>query len=399
MIVCVCYEPFPIVVLHNTYYNLCTFITSKYMVINSETKLFLGMLLATVAVIGGAVFFFSRPTNAPKIDASLLAPADSHKIGSPSAAVILVEFGDFQCPACGAYHKVVKELQNRHKDTLALVFRHFPLSSHQNAMPAARAVEAAASQGKFWEMYNKVYENQNEWSKEKDPWAIFDTYAKDLGINVEQLRKDVSSEVVQKRIDRDMADALRLGINATPTFFINNERIKNPPSLEEFDKLIAAAIAKAPQPSTANESAYHIHANIRVVIDGKPVDFSQAQYQSTTAQELNSNIHFHDGIGNVFHVHKKGMLLRDLFSSFGMTLSGKPLAMYVNGKLNSLNEAYEPQDLDRILIVSGGNVSDTALQTHIAAVPDDACIYSEKCPERGTPPTEECVGGLGTDCK
>ncbi len=356
------------------------------------------MLLTTAVVIVGAAFFFSRPTNAPKVNPDLLVRSDSPKIGSVSATVTLVEFGDFQCPACGAYHTVVKELQARHKE-LALVFRHFPLPSHQNAMPAARAVEAAGKQGKFWEMYNKLYESQSEWSAEKDTLSIFSEYAKALGLNVDQFKKDLGDSSLQKRIDQDISDANVLGINSTPSFFINNERIRNPASLEDFDALIKAAILKAPQPNVAGESAYHIHANIRVIIDGKPIDFSQEKYQSKEGAELNEFIHFHDGIGNVFHVHKKGMLLSDLFGSFGMTLSGKPLALYVNGTLNPLNEAYEPQDLDRVLVVSGGAISDTALQAQIAGVPDDACIYSEKCPERGTPPSEECVGGLGTDCK
>ncbi len=353
---------------------------------NSETKLFLGIILATVAIIGGAVFAFSRPTNAPNVDPKVLIQDDSPRIGSPSAAVTLVEFGDFQCPACGAYHTVVNQLLAKHKDSLSLVFRHFPLPSHPNAMPAARAVEAAGKQGKFWEMYDKVYETQRDWSTDKNAIAVFAQYAKDLGLNATQFEKDIGSAEVQKRIDDDVVDANTLGVNATPTFYVNGEKIQNPVSLEAFDALIQAAIEKAPKPSGAVEGAYHIHANIKVIADGKAIDFSVAKYQSEEGKELNEFIHFHDGKGDMFHVHKRGMKLADLFASFGMTPVGK---LYVNGKENAALLDYEPQDLDRILVTDGV----------MADVADDACIYSKECPERGTPPTEECVGGLGTECE
>lgn len=354
---------------------------------NSETKLFLGIILATVVIIGGAVFAFSRPTLAPKVNQELLVRTDSPKIGSPSAAVTLVNFGDFQCPACGAYYPVVKKLTQTYKDSLVLVFRHFPLPSHANAMPAARAVEAAGKQGKFWEMHDKVYETQKDWSTEKNAPEIFAGYAKELGLDVEKFSKDMGSSEVKKRIDNDVADANALGINATPTFFVNGEKIVNPRSFEEFETLIKAAIEKAPKPTAlSSEGSYHIHANIKVMVDGKAIDFSQDKYQSKEGKELNEFIHFHDGKGDLFHVHKQGMKLADLFASFGMTPVGK---LYVNGKEQAALLEYEPHDLDRILITNGV----------MATVADDACIYSEKCPERGTPPTEECVGGLGTECE
>ena len=353
---------------------------------NSETKLFLGIILATVLIIGGAVFAFSRPATAPKVNQELLVRTDSPKIGSPSASVTLVDFGDFQCPACGAYYPVVKKLMQTYKDSLTLVFRHFPLPSHANAMPAARAAEAAGKQGKFWEMHDKLYETQRDWSTEKNAPDVFSGYAKELGLNVEQFTKDMGSGDVQKRIDNDVVDANTIGINATPTFFLNGEKIINPRSFEEFEALVKAAIDKAPKPSAEAEGAYHIHANIKVIVNGKPIDFTQSTYQSEEGKELNEFIHFHDGKGDMFHVHKKGMKLSDLFASFGMTPVGK---LYVNGKENAAFLDYEPQDLDRILITDGV----------MAEVSDDACIYSEKCPERGTPPTEECVGGLGTECE
>lgn len=215
---------------------------------NSETKLFLGIILATVVIIGGAVFAFSRPTNAPTVNQDLLVRADSPQIGSPSASVTLVDFGDFQCPACGAYYPVVKKLTETYKDSLVLVFRHFPLPSHANAIPAARAAEAAGKQGKFWEMHDKLYETQRDWSAEKNPTEIFAGYAKGFGLNEEKFKTDMASSDVQKRIDNDVVDANTIGINATPTFFLNGEKIVNPRSFEEFEAVIKAALTRTAAP-------------------------------------------------------------------------------------------------------------------------------------------------------
>lgn len=215
---------------------------------NSETKLFLGIILTTVVIIGGAVFAFSRPTNAPQINQELLVRADSPKIGSLSASVTLVNFGDFQCPACGAYYPVVKKLTETYKGSLILVFRHFPLPSHANAMPAARAAEAAGKQGKFWEMHDKIYETQRDWSAEKNPTEMFVGYAKSFGLNEEQFKKDMASSDVQKRIDNDVVDANTIGINATPTFFVNGEKIANPRSFEDFEAVIKAALTRTAEP-------------------------------------------------------------------------------------------------------------------------------------------------------
>jgi len=216
---------------------------------NSETKLFVGMILATVFIIAGALFVFSRPTNAPAADPKLLMNEDSHRLGTPSAVVTLVEFGDFQCPACSVYHTVVKQIMKSYKDSLTMVFRNYPLPIHSNALPAARAAEAAGKQGKFWEMSDKLYETQNEWSSATNAGVIFTGYAKGLGLDIDQFNKDAVTDEVKKRIDRDIADADVLGINATPTFYINNEKIQNPASAADFEALIKAAINKASNPS------------------------------------------------------------------------------------------------------------------------------------------------------
>jgi len=392
---------------------------------NSETKLFLGILLATVGLIVGAAFFFSRPAVVPAVDPKVLVREDSHTQGSPSASVTMVEFGDFECPACSAYHEVVKQITEKYHNEVTLVFRNFPLPMHKHAIISALAAEAAGAQGKYWQMYNKLYESQKDWSGEADPKAKLIGYAKDMGLNSSQFEKDLSNADLRKRIDQDVADGTVLGVNATPTFYINNVKIENPRSFAEFDSLIKAAVDKAPTPSISSGAGYHVHANIKVIVNGKAIDFSQDKYQSKEGKERSEYIHFHDNVGDVIHIHKSGMTLGDLFTSIGMKLTstcltddlkneyckkdaspGAFLSMWVNGRENTSFDTYMPNDLDRILISydsTGDTVrkgsGDALISSYIKSVSDTACIYSEKCPERGKPPSEECVGGLGTECK
>lgn len=392
---------------------------------NSETKLFLGIILSTVVIIAGAAFIFSRPANAPKVNPEVLVREDSHKLSSPSATVTMVEFGDFECPACGAYHTVVKQLMEKYAGSVTLVFRNYPLSAHQNAMISAMAAESAGKQGKFWQMHDKLYESQAEWGTSANARDLLIGYAKDMKLDMQQFTSDLDNADLKKRIDNDVTDGNILGINATPTFFINNVQINNPASVAEFDALLKAAIDKAPKPTGGKEEAYHTHFNIRVLIDGKPIDFSLPKYQSKEGKDLDEAIHFHDGVGDLVHIHKKGATLGQLFTSLGMNLTntcltddqqhayckkdsapGAFLDMFVNGKSNAQFADYVPQDLDRILIFfdsTGASVQqstgDATVKSYIDSVADTACIYSLKCPERGKPPTEACVGGLGSDCK
>jgi protein-disulfide isomerase len=363
----------------------------------SETKLFLGIIIGTIVIIGTGIALLSRSTteNPTKVDPSLLVRADSNKISTSSATVTLVEFSDFQCPACGAYYPVVKQVLAEFKDNITFVYRNFPLTNiHQNAQLAAQSAEAAGRQGKYWEMHDMLFTKQSEWSA-ANARDLFTQYAGTLGINVDQFKKDIDSDYVKKKIDADVNDGTTLGVNATPTFYLNSEKIENPASLEDFKTLIKAAILKAPKPTI--ETAYHAHFNLKIYVNGVTVDLSQEKYQSTEGKELDENIHVHDGNGDIVHIHKKGVVLGEFFTSIGMKLSKDTFKLFVNGKENTAFLDYMPQDLDRIVITDSKNT--TAIQQEIVSVADTACIYSEKCPERGKPPTEACVGGLGTGCE
>ena len=167
--------------------------------------------------------------------ATLTQPVSSqdHAEGPADAALTLVEYGDYQCPYCGAAYPVVKRLQKTLGKKLRFVFRNFPLTQiHPYALIAAEAAEAAALQGKFWEMHDLLFEQQTLLKPE-----IIPLWAKEIGLNVEQFGSDIEQDVVEKRIKDDRQSGIRSGVNGTPTFFINGARHDGP---HDYDSLLAA---------------------------------------------------------------------------------------------------------------------------------------------------------------
>ncbi len=150
-----------------------------------------------------------------------------HAQGNPNAPVTLEEFGDFECPPCGILHPVLKQLEQEFGPAkVRLVFREFPLvPTHVHALAAARAAEAAGLQGKFWEMHGMIYENQKTWHEAFDVRPIFEGYATKIGLNLEQFRRDNTSEIVERRIFLDGKRAHSLGVKGTPTVFMNGREI------------------------------------------------------------------------------------------------------------------------------------------------------------------------------
>jgi protein-disulfide isomerase len=156
----------------------------------------------------------------------------AHIRGNPEAPVTLEEFGDFQCPPCGKFSEFVEELLKEYNSRLRLVFRNFPLSGHEHAREAALAAEAAGLQGKFWEMHDTLYREQETWTKAPNVRELFESYAGTIGLDVAQFKKDMDGDKARERVDSDRALADFLGVKATPTLFINNRPVdpkdKNP---------------------------------------------------------------------------------------------------------------------------------------------------------------------------
>lgn len=172
--------------------------------------------------------------------ASAMTP--EHVRGASGAPVTLEEFGDFQCPACATTAGVIQALEKVYGKRLRMIFWQFPLPAHQHGRDAALATEAASLQGQFWEMHDLLYQNQATWSKEPDISPLFESYAQELHLNVQQFKKDFESEQVAARVDRQREHGVSRGVQNTPTVFINNQLVTPPFTPERLQEAIDAAM-------------------------------------------------------------------------------------------------------------------------------------------------------------
>ncbi len=165
--------------------------------------------------------------------------------GNENSTVVIVEYSDFQCPACAAYYEVVKKLMDEDfGDKVKFVYRHFPLiETHFQAALAVSASESAGLQGKFWQMHDKLFENQITWANNPKAREIFIDYAKELGLNVEEFTKNLDSKEGKEKAINAYKASIKMGLNSTPSFFINGKKIQNPQSYEDFRNIINQSIA------------------------------------------------------------------------------------------------------------------------------------------------------------
>ena len=197
-----------------------------------ETLFFIGIIVISVLVVGGALLFGGSGGDGGSVDTEKLVTKGAHTKGPDDAKVTLVEFADFQCPACAAAFPVIEEIANEYKDKLKFVYRHFPLPSHQHARLAAQSAEAAGEQGKFWEYYSVLYDRQTAWSASSDTRKLFDSYAKELGLNLKKFEETIDANKHLAKINADAKDGESFGVNSTPTFFLNGERMVGVPDKE-----------------------------------------------------------------------------------------------------------------------------------------------------------------------
>lgn len=188
--------------------------------LTGEAKFFAGVIITTLLILVGAIFLLSKPAQEEVVSLSDLVPSDAWATGAATPKATLVEFSDFECPACAAAFPVVKDIVNQYKDSLRFAYRHFPLEQHPNSRLAAYAAEAAGAQGKFWQMHDALFQNQTELSKDK-----IEGLARDLGLNVEQFTKDITEETYKQKVENDITSAIKLGVSSTPTFFLNGKKV------------------------------------------------------------------------------------------------------------------------------------------------------------------------------
>lgn len=205
--------------------------------------LLLGSLVVTLLAVVAIAVLFTRKVNAPVV------PADPQTVvgnsvntkGNPSAKVTIVEFSDFQCPSCKAIQPLIDQVYSSASDSVKIVYRHFPLRTiHPNALAAAKASQAAGRQNKFFEYHDKLFAVQEEWAEETDPMAKFEQYAAELGLNVDQWKKDVADKAIEDIVLKDEADGTTLGVDSTPTIYVNNVKT----DLNDVASAVSQALAQ-----------------------------------------------------------------------------------------------------------------------------------------------------------
>lgn len=221
-----------------------------------------------VLILGSLVALSnSKKVDVGNIDANKIQTASEatgniadHVFGKPDSKVVLVEYGDFQCPGCGGMHPTVKSVTEKYQEQLTFVFRNFPLTQiHPNALVAAAAAESAGLQGKYWEMHDTLFTNQDAWKSVsvKERIGVFEKYAQQLDLNVETFKTDIGSEKVTKKINYDLAIGKKINVTSTPTFVLNGKTLTQ----EEWgdpEKFEAAIVAQLKEnnialPETAKE--------------------------------------------------------------------------------------------------------------------------------------------------
>ena len=211
-----------------------------------------GALIALFVLAVVVAVVVARPSAGDQSEATTPTPPgavaqvvrdDSHVLDDAGeGAPVLVEFLDFECEACRAAYPLVEQIRQEHAGELTFVVRYFPIPSHANAMNAAVAVEAAAQQGRFEDMYALMYQTQAEWGEQQDSQAaLFRQFAQDLGLDMDAYDTAVADPATQARVEQDQQDGISLGVQGTPTFFLDGE-LMQPESAEDFQAQIDAAV-------------------------------------------------------------------------------------------------------------------------------------------------------------
>lgn len=212
-----------------------------------------GIAVVALIILGIRAAGSNNNDAKPETSPTAITLSDSDKAGlkegqitgqTNSPKVVVTEFGDFQCPACKQYEPTVEKIRSDYKDQVQLVFKHFPLypTPHKNAQVSAYASEAAANQGKFWEMHDKLYDKQDDWAELGNPKDKFIGYAGDIGLDVDRFKRDYDSEAGKANINRDKDLGTKLQLKGTPSFFINGTLYEGKGGPEDILKQIDALV-------------------------------------------------------------------------------------------------------------------------------------------------------------
>jgi protein-disulfide isomerase len=186
--------------------------------LTSETKIFLGIIITTIVIVVVGVFLTSQPTKTYSREEMI--SSSTYTEGTPSAKLFLVEFSDYECPACKAFQPAVSAIVKKYKDKLVFGYRHFPLDQHPWAEKSALVAEAAGVQGKFWEMHDLLFENQEKMSD-----SLFPELEKQLKLDDVKFQQSLADQKLKDKIAADKAFGIKVGIDATPTFFLQGKKL------------------------------------------------------------------------------------------------------------------------------------------------------------------------------
>ena len=195
------------------------------------------VVIAVVAIVlfGGAIWYsgLSAEQNNQGVEIK------QHIKGNPEAAVKLMEFSDFQCPACAAFQPFLEEVMTNYGDQIAFEFKHFPLPMHRMSLSAAVAAEAAGQQGKFFEYHDLLFKNQQTWSASAAPAAFFVKYAEELGLDTNLFKRQMNSSQLRDKVKGEFAEGESKGVTGTPTFFLNGQKMEFNSYLEFLQQIVA----------------------------------------------------------------------------------------------------------------------------------------------------------------
>lgn len=192
---------------------------------NGRKNLWISIALVAVAIVVVVVLANSGGSESSADSAKLVRPDSPRLSVAADGEVEFVEFLDLECEACGAVYPAIEALREQYDGRVTFVVRYFPL--HRNSVDAARAAEAARAQGKFEEMYSILFERQSEWAeRDTSQTDVFAAYAREIGLDMEKYQAVFDDPATTKRIERAKADGLALGVQGTPTFFVNGERVE-----------------------------------------------------------------------------------------------------------------------------------------------------------------------------
>ena len=213
-----------------------------------ELGIWIGILVIILTIFWGLIALVNTNNPSSGHTSQTGTPAKVSKeditLGTADKAkVTLIEYADFQCPACSTYAEFVKQLNKDFGSNLFIVYRLFPLTNiHKNAMSSAQVAVAAHKQNKFWEMSELLYQNQASWADSTSVLQIFTDYAKKLNLNIDQFTSDYNADSTKKFINKEENEGTSIGITYTPSFFVNGKLIENPQDYATFRQIIQNAL-------------------------------------------------------------------------------------------------------------------------------------------------------------